>query len=104
MPFAAGAGGVRVRVRLTPRGGADRIEGVGAAPDGRRWLVARVASAPEGGKANAALAALIAGAAGVAKGRVSVIAGTTQRVKTLLVEGDPAVLIPRLRDATEEQP
>ncbi|MGH6717713.1 MAG: DUF167 family protein [Alphaproteobacteria bacterium] len=100
-PFAAVAGGVRVRVRLTPKGGADRIDGVGHDAMGRGHLRARVAAAPEGGKANAALARLIAGVAGVAPSRATVVQGAKDRTKTVLVEGDPEVLLSRLATITE---
>lgn len=100
-PFAAVAGGVRVRVRLTPKGGADRIDGVGHDAAGREYLRARVAAPPEAGKANAALLRLIARAAGVAPSRVSVAQGAKDRTKTVLVEGDPDVLLSRLATIVE---
>lgn len=101
VPFERVANGLRVRVRLTPRGGADRLEGLTALADGRACVRARVTAAPEAGKANGALVALIAAAADVPRSRVSVAAGAKDRVKTLLVEGDPAVLLSRLRTNLE---
>ena len=77
----------RLRVRLTPGGGADRIDGLATDADGLPYLKARVRAAPEDGKANAALEALIAKALGVAKGKVSVVRGHTARLKTLEIEG-----------------
>jgi uncharacterized protein YggU (UPF0235/DUF167 family) len=76
----------KLRVRLTPVGGADRIEGA-AADDQGRFLNARVRAAPEDGKANAALEALIAKTFGVAKSRVRVARGHKARLKTLEIEG-----------------
>lgn len=76
----------RLRVRLTPAGGADRIDGR-AADESGAYLKARVRAAPEDGKANAALEALIAKAFGVAKSRVSVTRGQTARMKTLEIDG-----------------
>ncbi len=79
----------RLRVRLTPSGGADRIDG--AARDGRGvYLKARVRAAPENGEANAALEKLIAEAFGVAKTKVSVSRGQTARLKTLEIAGASA--------------
>lgn len=86
--------GLRLRVRLTPRGGRDALEGVEVRADGQAVVKARVRAAPEKGAANAALEALVAKALGVPKTAVSVVAGETSRVKTVRVEGDPARLAP----------
>jgi uncharacterized protein len=88
----ASAGGIDLFVRLTPKGGADRIEGVEQAADGRSHLKARVRAVPEKGAANKALERLVAGWLGVPAGTVSVIAGATSRLKTVRVEGDAAAL------------
>jgi len=95
-PFEAFAGGVRVRVRLTPRGGRDALEGVEVLADGRAVLKARVRAAPEKGAANAALEKLVAGACGVPKSAVTVVAGATGRVKTVEVEGPTEQLMEAL--------
>ena len=76
----------RLRVRLTPSGGADRIDGRAADETGA-YLKARVRAVPEDGKANAALCALIAKALGVAKSKVAVARGGTSRMKVLEIEG-----------------
>jgi uncharacterized protein YggU (UPF0235/DUF167 family) len=73
-------------VRLTPSGGADRIDGR-ARDDKGEYLKARVRAAPENNEANRALEALIAKAFGVAKSKVSVTRGHTARLKTLEIEG-----------------
>jgi len=75
----------RLRVRLTPSGGGDRIEG-SAADDNGPYLKARVRAAPEDNKANRALEALIAKAFGVAKSKVTVSRGQTARLKVLEIE------------------
>jgi len=74
-------------VRLTPSGGADRIDGCGSDDAGRVYLKARVRAAPEDGKANAALEAMLAKAFGVAKSKVKVARGTTARLKSVEIEG-----------------
>jgi hypothetical protein len=76
-----------LRVRLTPAGGADRIDGVATDADGAVYVKARVRAAPENNEANRALEALIAKALGVAKGKVSVTRGHTARMKVLEIEG-----------------
>lgn len=91
-PWSATAGGLRVQVRLTPRGGGDRIDGTGADSDGRPHVLARVSAPPEKGAANAALEKLFAKALGVPKRDVTLAKGQTQRVKTLEIAGDPAAL------------
>jgi hypothetical protein len=87
---AGGRGAVflsaRLTVRLTPSGGADRIEGH-AAGAGRTILKVRVRAAPEHGKANAALEALLAKALGVAKSKVKVARGAAARLKTVEIDG-----------------
>jgi uncharacterized protein YggU (UPF0235/DUF167 family) len=88
-PFRAEAGGVRLRVRLTPRGGRDAIDGIERRDDGEAVVKARVRAAPEKGAANAALEALVAKALGVPRSTVAVVGGATSRIKTLHVGGDP---------------
>lgn len=72
-------------MRLTPGGGADRIDGR-ARDDKGYYLKARVRAAPENNEANRALEAMIAKAFGVAKGKVSVRRGQSARLKTLEIE------------------
>ena len=74
-------------MRLTPSGGADRIDGCATDAAGRTYLKARVRAAPEDGKANAALEKLLAKAFGVAKTRVKVTRGATARLKIVAIEG-----------------
>jgi uncharacterized protein len=77
----------RLAVRLTPRGGADRIEGWAKDDAGRLYLKVRVRAAATEGEANAALCALIAKTLKVPKSAVTVASGHTARLKTLEVEG-----------------
>jgi uncharacterized protein len=74
---------VRFAVRLTPRGGSDRVEGV--TEDGA--LRVRVAAAPVDEAANRALVRLLAAELGVPPSAIRIAAGATGRRKTLLVEG-----------------
>lgn len=74
-------------MRLTPRGGRDAIDGWGEDEAGRAVLKARVSAAPTDGQANAALLKLLAKALGVPRSALTLAAGDTARVKTILVEG-----------------
>lgn len=98
--FTASPEGVLARVRLTPKGGADRVEGVTLDAAGRAYLKARVAAPPEDGKANAALLKLLARTWGLPPSRLAVVAGAKDRVKTVLVAGDSADLLATLTEWT----
>lgn len=84
--------GLCIIVRVTPRTGSDRLDGVEARGDGKQALHVRVRAAPEKGAANAAMIALVAKAFGVPKSAVAVTAGATARLKTLVITGDPEAL------------
>ncbi len=79
------ADGFRLRVRLTPKSSADRLDGPGADSAGAAFLKARVRALPEDGAANAALEGLLAKALGVARSAVHVEKGATSRVKIVAV-------------------
>ena len=74
-------GEVRLRVKVTPRSG--RSEVAGWLADGT--LKARVHAAPEKGKANEELRALLARELGIRPGQVHVMSGAASHLKTLLV-------------------
>ena len=87
-----------VAVRLTPKAALDRIDGITELADGRCVLQVRVRAAPEKGKANAALEALLAKALGVPKSAVSVVAGGASRLKSVRVDGSYDSLATALED------
>ena len=72
----------RIEVRLTPRGGRDRIDG---------WegtvLRVRVAAPPAEGRANESMVRLVAKALGVPPSRITLVAGTQSRTKVIEVDG-----------------
>ena len=72
----------RIDVRLTPRGGRDRIDGW----DGDVLRV-RVAAPPAEGRANEAMMRLVAKALGVPPSRVTLVAGAQSRTKVVEVDG-----------------
>lgn len=89
--------GLRLAVRLTPRGGRDAIDGVEQLADGREVLKVRVRAAPTEGEANAALLALLAKLLAVPRSRVELIAGATARLKAVAVSGEAEALLSRLQ-------
>ena len=97
-PWTRTGSGLRLMVRLTPRAGRDSLGGLREIEPGQPLLLARVAAAPAGGAANAALVKLVARAVGVPKSAVIIVAGETSRIKALEIAGDPAELAGRLED------
>lgn len=96
MPFRAVPGGVSLRLRVTPRGGADRVEGLGADADGVPHIRLRVSAVAEKGKANEAVLKLLAKSTGLPRSCLSIASGETGRTKALLVAGEPEALLARL--------
>jgi hypothetical protein len=78
----AGQGSARFSVRLTPRGGADRVDGVA---DG--VLKVRVSAPPVDGAANKALLRLLAAELDVPRSSVRLASGETSRTKVVDVDG-----------------
>lgn len=86
-PWTAVAGGLKVRVRLTPKANRDAVGGVEETGEGPA-LGVRVRAVPEKGEANAALTRAVADWLGVPKSAVELAAGGKSRLKTLLVSGN----------------
>jgi len=91
-PWTATADSLIVTVRLTPKGGRDALDGIEVLVDGRAVVKARVRAAPSEGAANAALVRLLADALDVAARDISVVAGTTARIKRIKIAGDGVAL------------
>ncbi len=87
-PLRPGRGGVLLAVRVTPRASRDEVAGLHRAADGTVSLAVRVTAVPDKGQANKAVIALLAKAAGLPKSAISLVAGDTDRNKTLLVATD----------------
>jgi len=92
-PLTSDTRGVRLAVRVTPRTSSDEVGGLVRDADDQLWIEARVRAIPDKNKANVAITKLIAEELGVAKTYVSVLSGTTNRNKILLIEGDPGELM-----------
>lgn len=83
--------GARFAVRLTPRAGSDRVDGVA---DG--VLRAHVAAPAVDGAANNALIRLLADELAVARRDVRIVAGAASRQKLVVVDGaEPAAIVAR---------
>lgn len=95
-PFRAVAGGVRVRIRLTPRASRARCLGLVAEPSGGVALKIAVPAAPVDGAANAALIRFLADSWRLPKTAITLVGGASDRQKTLMVEGAAATLLARL--------
>ena len=73
---------MELNIRVQPKARRNSIE---VGDDGK--VVVRVTTAPEGGKANDAVVALLAKQLGVAKGRIQIVRGHRARDKQVHIEG-----------------
>lgn len=99
LPWAAGADGVVLTLRVTPKGGRDAIEGIARLADGSSVLKARVSAAATGGAANSAVMKLVARTLDVPSRDVAIVGGATARIKRLLIRGDANRLVAALMRA-----
>jgi uncharacterized protein len=76
-----------LHVRITPRSAAPGVRGV-ESRGGKPYLKVHVTAAPEDGKANAALVAVVAAWLGVPKSAVAIASGQKARIKTLCIAGE----------------
>ena len=97
MLFQPGPSGLRVRLKVTPKAKRNQIGGLLDEPDGGKALKVAVTAAPEDGKANAAVIALLAEEWGVAKSAISVVSGATDRRKLVEIRGPSQELLARLQ-------
>ena len=87
LPWRSTPDGVELAVRLTPRGGRARIEGI-THWDGQPCLKVRVAAPPVEGAANEALTAFLAKSLDLPRSAVTLAAGDRARVKRLHLRGE----------------
>jgi uncharacterized protein len=96
LPWSRSAEGVVLRVRVTPKSSKDAVEGLEATTQGPALKV-RVRAVPDKGAANAAVAETVARWLGVPKSTVTLVGGSTARVKSLAIAGDGAALSAQLK-------
>jgi uncharacterized protein (TIGR00251 family) len=107
LPLAPTEDGVIVSLKLTPKARSAGIDGIAEepGPDGPRALLKlRVTEPPEGGKANAAMIALLAKAWRLPKRDFTVVAGETSRLKRVHVAGEPQALLRLIVPLLKEEP
>ncbi|SDU38872.1 DUF167 family protein [Stappia sp. ES.058] len=96
-PFEQVAGGgLRLRVRVTPKAAHDRVDGVVTRDDGLCVLKLRVRAVPDKGAANRAVIAFVARLLGLPKRDVRLVSGAAARVKLLELDADAQELAARL--------
>lgn len=100
MPCRIRHDGIEIRVRATPRGGRDAVDGIESLSDGSEVLKVRVRAVPEDGAANEAVRRLLAKTLGTPASAVSLTAGATARLKTFFIEGEAAALAARFAALT----
>jgi uncharacterized protein (TIGR00251 family) len=88
-PWRYAADGISIALRVTPRGGQDRIDGLETLANGRSVVKVRVRAIAEGGEANRSVTELLAKELGVRKTSVRLLSGATSRLKQIAVDGDP---------------
>ncbi len=87
MPFRPVPDGIELAVRLTPRGGRDRIDGV-SEHEGQPCLRVRVSAPPVDGAANKALVVFLSKSLAVPRSNITFLSGETARLKRLRIEGE----------------
>lgn len=91
-PWRIVTDGVVLSVRVTPKAGRDRVNGLTTLADGGLAIRATVTAAPENGKANAALMRLLAKTWRLPRSAFAVTGGATGRLKRVTITGDGQAL------------
>lgn len=95
-PYRIDGEGLRLAVRVTPRGGREALMGLVADAEGRPALAIRLAAPPVDGAANAALVRFLADALSLRRAQVTILSGETARLKMVRLMGDGPALAARL--------
>jgi uncharacterized protein (TIGR00251 family) len=96
-PWRHVAGGLQLRLRVTPKASRDAVEGLETTAEGPAVKV-RVRAVPSDGEANAAVEKLVAKWLGVPKSSVTLVAGGKSRVKSVEIAGRPDELEQLVQD------
>lgn len=101
-PYRRTPDGVQLAVRLTPRGGKARFDGLARDANDAAFVRARVGAPPVDGRANRALVRLIARALDVPASRCEIVSGAKARQKIVRITGASAELAARFDRWLEE--
>lgn len=78
---------MRLNVRVSPKASRNEIGEIMEDADGSFWLRVKITTAPEDGKANKALIALLSKNWKISKSQFEILSGETARKKCLLIRG-----------------
>lgn len=84
--------GFLLNVRLTPKASKAKLGGVYVDASGKAWLKVFVNAPPVDGEANKALLELLAKNCKIAKTSFSLVAGLSDRNKTILIDADEEII------------
>ena len=87
-PYRGSRDGLLLSLRVTPKSSSDQIAGIHTAAAGAMSLAVKVRAVPDKGLANKAVIRLLAETFGLAASSLTVVAGKTDRNKTVLIGGD----------------
>jgi uncharacterized protein (TIGR00251 family) len=96
-PVRVTADGVEIYLRVQPGARREALKGIIAGTDGRARLHLALTVPAEGGKANQRLLALLAKHWKLPKSAMEITAGATNRLKTILINGDGATILARIK-------
>ena len=88
MFFEETNGGTILRVRISPNSSSVSVRGIFVLAEGQEFLKVNVISVPEKGRANRELLDFLAKKLNIAKSRMEIISGETDRYKKILIIGD----------------
>ncbi|MGB8843872.1 MAG: DUF167 domain-containing protein [Aliidongia sp.] len=94
---SVGVSGITLALRLRPAASRTAILGRSILADGAEIVIAAVSAPPEGGKANAAVIALLAKLWRRPKTSLTIVAGAAARNKVLHIAGLPETLMTEMR-------
>jgi hypothetical protein len=92
------ADGITLTIRVAPKSGRDAVAGWSRDGNNAPLLKVRVAAAPEDGRANDAVVALLAQRFAVPKKSVTILGGASARIKRVRIGGDPDALRAHLKE------
>jgi uncharacterized protein YggU (UPF0235/DUF167 family) len=101
---SAGVSGITLAIRLRPAASRTAILGRSILADGAEIVIAAVSAPPDGGKANAAVIALLAKLWRRPKTSLTIIVGATARNKVLHIAGPPETLMTEMQRWLEGLP